>query len=146
MKDKLANGIIYHCGPIINKENSEIKIISAGPTTSERLSMYAPEIIKKYKIKAIIGKGGMDNNTLQALKKYGCVYLAATGGAGALIANTIKKVKNIYKETEFGMPEAIYELEVEKVPLVVAMDSRGDSIYENIFNDSQKKYKKLVLT
>ena len=145
MKDRLANGIIYHCGPIINKENSEIKIISAGPTTSERLSMYAPEIIKKYRIKAIIGKGGMDENTLRAMKEFGCVYLAATGGAGALIATKIIKIKNIYKE-EFGMPEAIYELEVEKVPLVVAMDSKGNSIYENIFNDSQKKYKKLVLT
>ena len=145
MKDRLANGIIYHCGPIIKKIENINKIISAGPTTSERLSIYSPEIIKKYRIKAIIGKGGMDENTLRAMKEFGCVYLAATGGAGAFIATKIIKIKNIYKE-EFGMPEAIYELEVEKVPLIVAMDSRGNSIYENIFNDSQKKYKKLVLT
>lgn len=143
LKEKLRDGIIYHCGPIVKKELFSYKIISAGPTTSERLSLYAPEIIKKYKIKAIIGKGGMDKKTLQAMKKYGCVYLAAIGGAGALIASTIKKVKNIYKE-EFGMPEAIYELEIENMPLIVAMDAKGNSVYEGVLESSEKIYKKLL--
>ena len=131
---KLENGIIYHCGPIV-KDN---KVVSAGPTTSERLSLYAPDIIKKYRIKAIIGKGGMDNNTLKAMKEHGCVYLAAIGGAGALIASKIKSIKNIYKK-EFGMPEAIYELEVENMPAIVAMDSKRNSIYEKILKHSGKK-------
>ena len=131
---KLENGIIYHCGPIV-KDN---KVVSAGPTTSERLSLYAPDIIKKYRIKAIIGKGGMDNNTLKAMKEHGCVYLAAIGGAGALIASKIKSIKNIYKK-EFGMPEAMYELEVENMPAIVAMDSKRNSIYEKILKHSGKK-------
>jgi tartrate/fumarate subfamily iron-sulfur-dependent hydro-lyase beta chain len=105
--------------------------------------LYAPEVIKKYKIKAIIGKGGMDKKTLQAMKKYGCVYLAAVGGTGALIALTIKKVKNIYKQ-DFGMPEAIYELEIEKMPLIVAMDAKGNSIYEDVLKDSKDAMTKLL--
>lgn len=119
------------------------KIISAGPTTSERLSLYTPELIKKYDIRAIIGKGGMDKKTLKAMKKHGCVYLAAIGGLGALIASSIKKVKKVYQK-EFGMPEAIYELEVEKMPLIVAMDAKGHSIYENVLGDSGKSYRKLI--
>jgi len=143
LKEKLSNGIIYHCGPIVKKGVFGDKVIAAGPTTSERLSLYAPEVIKKYKIKAIIGKGGMDKRTLQAMKKYGCVYLAAIGGVGALIASSIKKVKNVYKK-EFGMPEAIYELEIEDMALIVAMDSKGRSIYEDVLKDSEEAYRKLL--
>lgn len=143
LKDKISNGVIYHCGPIVNKGLFYARVVSAGPTTSERLSLYAPKIIKKYKIKAIIGKGGMDKKTLQTMKRYGCVYFAAVGGAGALIASTIKNIKNIYKE-EFGMPEAIYELEIENMPLIVAMDAKGNSIYKNVLDNSGKVYSKLL--
>jgi len=143
LKEKLTNSVIYHCGPIVKKALIGCKIISAGPTTSERLSLYSPQIIKKYKIKAIIGKGGMDKRTLQAMKRYGCVYFAAIGGAGALIASSIKKVKNVYKK-EFGMPEAIYELEVKDMPLIVAMDTKGNSIYEDVLKDSDESYRKLL--
>lgn len=138
-KDRLLNGVIYHCGPIV-KEN---RVISAGPTTSERLSLYAPEVIKKYKIRAIIGKGGMDESTLKAMKKFGCTYFAAIGGCGALIADSIKEVKGVYKE-EFGMPEAIYELEVKDMPLIVAMDSKGNSIYDKVLESSWKKVRKMM--
>lgn len=143
LKEKLTNGVIYHCGPIVKKGLVYDRIVSAGPTTSERLSLYSPKIIKKYKIKAIIGKGGMDKKTSQAMKKYGCVYFAAIGGAGASIATNIKNIKRIYKE-EFGMPEAIYELEVEDMPLIVAMDAKGNSIYENVLRESSEKCKRLL--
>lgn len=143
LRDKLEEGIIYHCGPIVMKGVFGSEVISAGPTTSERLSLYSPEIIKKYKIRAIIGKGGMDKKTLQAMKKYGCVYFAAIGGIGALIASSVKKVKNVYKE-EFGMPEAIYELEIENMPLIVAMDAEGNSLYEDVLRKSCKKYNRLL--
>lgn len=140
LKDKFLNSVIYHCGPIVASGN---KIVSAGPTTSERLSLYAPDVIKKYKLKAIIGKGGMDKKTLDAMKKYGCVYFAAIGGCGALVASAIKKIVNVYKE-DFGMPEAIYELVVKDMPLVVAMDAKGHSIYEDVLELSREAYNKLI--
>jgi fumarate hydratase subunit beta len=136
---KIKGGVVYHCGPIIEDN----RIISAGPTTSERLSLYAPEIIKRYHIRAIIGKGGMDKATLAAMKKYGCAYLAATGGAGALMASCIKQVKNVYHK-EFGMPEAIYEIEVEDMPLIVAMDAKGNSIYKNVFKGSKEVLQRFI--
>ena len=139
LKAKLKDGVIYHCGPIV-KEN---RVISAGPTTSERLSLYAPEVIRKYGIRAFIGKGGMDKGTLKAMKKYGCIYLAAIGGAGALIADSIIKLKGVYRQ-DFGMPEAIYELEVKDMPLIVAMDSKGSSIYDGVLKNSRDKLKKLL--
>jgi len=143
LREKLLNGVIYHCGPIVKKGVFGIKVLSAGPTTSERLSLYAPEVIKRYRIRAIIGKGGMDKNTLNAMAKYGCVYLAGIGGCGALTASSIKKVISIYK-AEFGMPEAIYELYVGDMPLIVAMDANGNSIYENVMRDSQKVRDELI--
>lgn len=85
----------------------------------------------------------MDKNTLKAMKKHGCVYLAAIGGAGALIASSITKLKNTSKK-EFGMPEAIYELEVKDMPLIVAMDTKGNSIYDDVLTSSGKKCKKLL--
>jgi tartrate/fumarate subfamily iron-sulfur-dependent hydro-lyase beta chain len=138
LKDKINQGVLYHCGPIVK----DGRIISAGPTTSERLSLYAPEVIKKYHIRAVIGKGGMDEKTLSAMKKYGCVYLAAIGGAGALMASGMK-LKNVYKP-EFGMPEAIYEIEVEKMPLIVGMDANGRSIYKNVLDKSRQQHNRLI--
>jgi len=132
---KLNNGIIYHCGPIVKKTNKDYEIIAAGPTTSARLSSFAPELIKKLKIKAFIGKGGMDKKTLAAMKKYGCVYLSAVGGAAALLADSIKKVTTVYKP-EFGIPEAIWQLEVEKFPVIVTMDAKGNSLHEEIYRTS----------
>lgn len=141
--DKLKNGVIYHCGPIVKKDVSGIKVVSAGPTTSERLSLYAPEVIKRYGVRGIIGKGGMDKDTLNAMKKFGCVYFAAIGGIGALIASSIKSVSGVYKE-EFGMPEAIYELEVEDLPLIIAMDANGNSIYDDVLKSSGDKVDMLL--
>ena len=86
------------------------------------------KIIKEYKIKAIIGKGGMGKKTLAACKRYGCVYLSAVGGAAVVLAEAIKKVRNVYK-LEFGVPEAIWEIEVKDFPAVVTMDSKGRSMH-----------------
>jgi len=140
-KEKLKNSVIYHCGPIAKKKK-EWKIIAAGPTTSIREEPYEAYIIKNYRIKAVIGKGGMGKKTLGALKKYGCVYLSVVGGAAALLANSIKKVKNVYK-LEFGVPEAIWELEVKNFPAIVTMDAKGNSLHKNILELSEKRYNKL---
>ncbi len=128
--DKIRNSIIYHCGPII-KDN---KVIAAGPTTSSRLNPYTPELIKKYNIRAVIGKGGMNKDVLSAMKGR-AVYFAAVGGAGLVYAKNMN-VKDVYKQ-EFGMPEAIWEFEVKDFPVIVAMDAHGNSIYENVLLKSR---------
>lgn len=140
---KLKNSIIYHCGPLVIKQGKNYKIISAGPTTSSRLSIYLPKLIKKLGIKTIIGKGGLNKEAALAMKKYECVYLSAIGGAGALLASSIKKVKNVYK-SEFGATDAIYELKVENFPCIVTVDTKGKNLYNNVFKESRKVYNKLV--
>lgn len=134
--DKIRNSIIYHCGPIV--KNNEV--ISAGPTTSSRMNPYTPKLIEKYGIKAIIGKGGMDNSVLNALKGK-AVYLSAVGGAGVLYAKAMA-VKNVYKE-EFGMPEAIWEFEVKDFPAIATMDSKGSSLYEEVYQKSKAVFMKM---
>jgi|TARA_B100001971_G_C18206360_1_gene547866 tartrate/fumarate subfamily iron-sulfur-dependent hydro-lyase beta chain len=136
--EKINHGIIYHCGPIVKKDNGRYKIISAGPTTSARMNIYMPELIKKYDIPLVIGKGGMDSLTQKALIKYNAVYLTAIGGTGALCSSSIVRVKNVYKP-EFGDTEAIWELEVRNFPAIVAMDSHGNSIYDKVKANSKKK-------
>ena len=135
--ETIKNSVIYHCGPII-KDN---KVIAAGPTTSSRVNPYTPELIEKYSIKAIIGKGGMNNSVLTAIKGR-AVYLSAVGGAALIYAKNTK-IKNVYKK-EFGMPEAIWELEVKDFPLTVTMDSKGKSIYADIYQKSKNIFLKLT--
>ena len=129
--EKIKGGVIYHCGPII-KDN---KVVSAGPTTSNRMSIFTPKLIEKYGIKAIIGKGGMDDSVKEALRGK-AVYLSAIGGAGALYADKIKVV-GVDKE-EFGMPEAIWEFSVKEFPVIVTMDAHGNSVYDEVLKKSQE--------
>lgn len=127
---KINGSIIYHCGPII--KNNEI--IAAGPTSSSRFNIYTPKLIEKYGIKAFIGKGGFDYSVLEALKGK-AVYFSAVGGASLVYAKKMKII-NIYNK-EFGMAEAIYEVEVKNFPVVVTMDSHGNSLYEKIIKSSK---------
>ncbi len=129
--DRIRGSIIYHCGPII--KNNEV--VAGGPTTSSRLNPYTVKVIEKYGIKAIIGKGGMDNCVLDALRGK-AVYFSAVGGAALVYAKKMR-VKNVYKK-EFGMPEAIWELEVKDFPVIVAMDSHGNSLYDDVLLKSRK--------
>jgi fumarate hydratase subunit beta len=120
---------VYHCGPLVKNKN-DFEIISAGPTTSARLNPYTRVMAEKFGTRLFIGKGGMDAASLEVFKEFGCAYLAFTGGAGALAAQGIKEVKAVHWE-DLGMPEAVWHLRVEDFgPLVVAMDSRGGSLYE----------------
>jgi fumarate hydratase class I len=87
--DQIKNGVIYHCGPVILKENGVYKTMAAGPTTSIREEPYQGDVIKKFGIKAVIGKGGMGAKTLDACAKYGSVYLHAIGGAAQIYAQCV---------------------------------------------------------
>lgn len=128
-----ADMALFHCGPLLKKELGNWQVISAGPTTSSRMEIFEDQFIEKFGINLIIGKGGMGKRTKTALHKYGGIYTAYTGGAGALAADRIKKVSSVYWLEELGMPEAVWIFQVEEFgPLVVAMDSHGNSIYNNI--------------
>jgi len=141
--DILKGAVIYHCGPVMVKQNGEHKAMAAGPTTSIREEPYQAEIIKSFNIRGVIGKGGMGAKTLEACKKNGCVYLHAIGGAAQIYAQCITDVKGVYLE-EFGSPEAVWHLEVKDFPAVVTMDSHGESLHEKVGNLSKKKMEQVL--
>ncbi|NTU42566.1 MAG: fumarate hydratase, partial [Nitrospirales bacterium] len=128
----LEGGIIYHCGPLIRKEGDSYRMISAGPTTSMRVELYEAEVIRRYGVRGIIGKGGMGEMTLNAMRESGCVYLHTISGAAAYLADRIKSVTGGWKVEEFGLPEAMWILEVEDFPVIVTMDSHGNSLHRDV--------------
>lgn len=122
---------LYHCGPLMKKTDDVWQVVSAGPTTSSRMEIFEDEFIEKYGVNIIIGKGGMGKRTKKALEKHGGVYTAYTGGAGALAADKVEEVPAVYWLDELGMPEAVWIFKVKEFgPLVIAMDSHGQSIYQ----------------
>ncbi|MEJ2242736.1 MAG: FumA C-terminus/TtdB family hydratase beta subunit [Candidatus Bathyarchaeota archaeon] len=137
----LEGSVIFHCGPIATRSKNQWKIVAAGPTTSSRMNVFEDKFIKNFNVRIIIGKGGMDNKTATAMKKYGAVYGAFTGGAAVLGAKAIKKVKGI-EWNDLGIPEAVWILEVENFgPLTIAIDSHGENLYEEIQKKVQKNKK-----
>lgn len=120
---------LFHCGPIMRKVGDKWEAVAAGPTTSSRMNSLEPKFIEKFRPGAIIGKGGMSQPTVDAMKKYGCVYLAITGGAAVLAAKGVKSVEGV-EWLELGMPEAIWILNTENFgPLTVAIDAHGNSLF-----------------
>ncbi|NNU97114.1 MULTISPECIES: fumarate hydratase [Anoxybacillus] len=135
----LNGQIIYHCGPVMLKdENGKWHVKAAGPTTSIREEPYQGEIMKKFGIRAVIGKGGMGAKTLAALKEHGGVYLNAIGGAAQYYAECIQSVEGV-DFLEFGIPEAMWHLRVKDFTAVVTMDSHGNSLHEDIEKSSLEK-------
>lgn len=134
----LNGAVIYHCGPVMLKDEEGWHVKAAGPTTSIREEPYQAEIIKKFGIRAVIGKGGMGPRTLAALKEHGGVYLNAIGGAAQYYAECFKKVNGV-DFPEFGIPEAMWHLEVEGFAAIVTMDSHGDSLHAGVEQASKEK-------
>ena len=133
----LKGGILYHCGPVVMKDaDGNWKVTAAGPTTSTREEPYQGQIIRGFGIRGVIGKGGMGDRTIAACQEHGCVYLHAVGGAAQVLAERIKRVRNVYFLEKFGSPEAIWELEVENFPAVVTIDAHGNSLHKEIFERS----------
>ncbi|MGD2066115.1 MAG: FumA C-terminus/TtdB family hydratase beta subunit [Candidatus Bathyarchaeota archaeon] len=138
---------VFHCGPLMKKEPGGWRVVAAGPTTSARMELFEDEFIKHFHVRVIVGKGGMDKKTADAMKQYGAVYGAFTGGAAVLAAKAIKRVKGV-EWSDLGMPEAIWILEVENFgPLTVAIDTHGNNLFKNVQTKVDKKkqqvYKKL---
>jgi len=131
----LRGSVLYHCGPVVLKEGDGWRITAAGPTTSIREEPYQVEIIKRYGVRAVIGKGGMGAKTLAALKEHGAVYLNAIGGAAQFYARAIRAVDGV-SLLEFGTPEAMWRLTVEDFPAIVTMDAHGNSLHKDVEQES----------
>ena len=140
---------VFHCGPVVSKEGEKWIAVAAGPTTSTRMDIFEDEFIKNFKVRVVIGKGGMSKKTTDAMAKFGAVYGAFTGGAAILAARAIKSVKSV-EWLDLGTPEAMWIFEVEEFgPLAVAIDSHGNNIFMDIAKkveeNKQKIYQKLGL-
>ena len=134
-----TGGVIYHCGPVIVRNDDGWRVTAAGPTTSTREEPYEACVIEKYGIRAIIGKGGMGPATLEACRRFGCVYLHAIGGTAQILANAVKQVSSVYFLEEFGAAEACWELELEDFRCVVAMDAHGKSLFDDVRMTSEAR-------
>ncbi|ABU81860.1 fumarate hydratase [Ignicoccus hospitalis] len=136
---------IYHCGPVVTKEEGRWKVVAAGPTTSARMNALQAQVLEKTGARLVIGKGGMKEDLLDFFKRFGAAYLAFPGGAALLAAKAIKAVRGVYWLEELGIPEAMWVFEVEKFgPLVVAMDSHGRSLYKEVSERAKTKLEELL--
>lgn len=141
----LSNQILYHCGPVIIKDkvSGRYLVNAAGPTTSAREEPYQAAIMRDHGILGVIGKGGMGIKTLDGCKQYGCVYLHAIGGAAQVLAAKIESVDNVFL-SEFGSPEAMWEFTAKDFPVIVTMDSQGNSLHESVKSESLRRFKELI--
>jgi len=131
----LRGSVLYHCGPVVVKDGERWRVTAAGPTTSIREEPYQGEIIKRYGVRVVVGKGGMGAKTLAALKDHGAVYLNAIGGAAQFYARSITAVDGV-SLLEFGTPEAMWHLRVEEFPAIVTMDAHGNSLHKDVEQES----------
>lgn len=136
--------VIYHCGPVVSGlDTGDYKFVAAGPTTSIREEPYQAEVMEHFQMRGVIGKGGMGPKTLKACQELPAAYFHAVGGAATLIAESVKEIVGVYK-LDFGVPEAIWVLKVKEFPVVVTMDSYGESIHDQVEAASQAKLKELL--
>lgn len=133
----LEGGAIYHCGPVVaGLDTQEYRFVAAGPTTSSREEPYQGDVMRHFKVRGVIGKGGMGPKTLAACQEVPGVYLHAIGGAASLIAQTVTRVLGVYK-LDFGVPEAMWVIEVKDFPAVVTMDAKGGSLHADVEQKSK---------
>ena len=145
IKKILNQGVLYHCGPVVSGvATKEYKFVAAGPTTSTREEPYQADVMKHFNIKGVIGKGGMGAKTLQGCVDTPGVYFHAVGGAAAFLAQTVQKVLEVYKLEEFGVPEALWVIEVKNFPVVVTMDSHGQSKHSTLDESSRQVLDELL--
>jgi fumarate hydratase class I len=144
IKPILSSGVIYHCGPVVAGLDTKVyRFVAAGPTTSIREEPYQGDVMRHFNVKGVIGKGGMGSKTLAACQEVPGVYFHAIGGAASLIAQTVKRVVGVYK-LDFGVPEAMWVIEVEDFPVVVTMDAHGQSQHKVIEEQSKEVLDRLL--
>jgi fumarate hydratase subunit beta len=141
----LAGSIIYHCGPVVRRNpDGTFAFVAAGPTTSAREEPYQADVIGRYGVRGVIGKGGMFAKTRKGLMDHGAVYLHAVGGTAQSLARAVVRVERVFKLEEFGVPEAMWVIEVKDFPTVVTMDAAGGSLHETVAAGSQAVLQKLL--
>ena len=141
----LEGSVIYHCGPVVSQEDDgSYRFVAAGPTTSIREEPYQADVIGRYKLRGAIGKGGMGPKTLDGLGRHGAVYLHAIGGAAQVLARAVKRVERVFMLEEFGVPEALWVIEVDRFPVMVTMDSHGGSLHDEVQAHSEEKLRQLI--
>ena len=138
------DGALYHCGPVIVRDGAGWSVKAAGPTTSVRENPYEPAFIAKSGVRIIIGKGGMDAATLDAMKRCGCVYVQAVGGAAAVSAAALRKVTGVSYLEEFGAAEACWHFDAAGFTGVVAMDAHGRSLFADVEKSSRARLAALL--
>ena len=138
------DGALYHCGPVVVEKGGEWRVLAAGPTTSVRENPYEADFIASSGVRLIIGKGGMDRKTLEAMAEYGAVYIQAVGGAAALAASCVKRVEGVDYLEEFGAAEACWHFAVENFAGVVAMDSHKNSLFADVAAHSKARLDELL--
>jgi fumarate hydratase subunit beta len=137
----LRGAAVWHCGPVCRQApNGEWEITSIGPTTSYRLTRETPRLLAEFGVRLLVGKGGMGYETVQAMRREGAAFLAATGGCGTLHAQSVKRVNHIYWPELVGLPEAVWDLNVENLgALIVAIDSTGATLYDAVMKEAQSR-------
>jgi fumarate hydratase class I len=138
----LNGAVLYHCGPVMLKQGDKWVVKAAGPTTSIREEPYQADVIKKYGVRAVIGKGGMGAKTLAALKEFGAVYLNGIGGAAQYYARTVEEVLDV-NLMNFGIPEAMWHLRVNGFVAIVTMDAHGNSLHADVEKETGAKLEQL---
>lgn len=128
---ELRGGALYHCGVVATKKGDAWSIVGAAPTTSARVEPYQAEVLRRYGVRAVIGKGGMGPRTRAALAECGAVYLHAIGGAAQYYAGCVEKVEGV-GFLELGAGDALWRLRVRDFPAVVTMDAHGHSLHERV--------------
>jgi fumarate hydratase subunit beta len=136
---RLSGLALYHCGPLVRKVDREWKVLAAGPTTSMRMEPFEDEVIKNLGVRLVIGKGGMGEKTLKAMKELGAAYGVFTGGAGVLAARRIKRVKHV-EWLDLGIPDAVWVFEVDAFgPLIIGIDAHGNSVFDRVLHEAEER-------
>lgn len=140
----LRDGALFHCGPVVVRDGASWRVVAAGPTTSIREEPYMAEVVRRFGVRVIIGKGGMGPKTAETCAKFGAVYLQAVGGAAALLAQSIRRVAGVEFLERFGAAEALWELDVDGFEAAVGIDASGRDLFAEVRKSSASRLGQLI--
>ena len=134
--------MIYHCGPVVKKhEDGHYSFVAAGPTTSAREEPYQADVIGRYGLRGVIGKGGMCAKTLKGLQEHGAVYLHAVGGTAQVLAQAVMSVEQVFKLKEFGVPEALWVIRSRTSRSSSPWTRHGNSLHAEVEKASRRSWR-----